>query len=201
MNLSQGQALAREFAALFADTCVQFEIAGSIRREKPDGIKDMEVVCIPTLSAQPVGLFGEEETAPYALRERISALIADGRLALDPQVKRNGDRYKRFLFRGVPVDFFIADPDNFGAIFAIRTGAAEFSHKLVMARRFGGFMPGFLQQKEGYLRDSSGVVVPVPTEEAFFARLGLAWIAPALRGNDVFARHVRFVQDSSLLLV
>lgn len=199
MNLSQGQALGREFAALFADTCVRFEIAGSIRREKPEGIKDIETVCIPSISSQPSGLFGEGEVGAWALRDRISALVAAGDLAFDQQVKRNGERYKRFLFRSVPVDFFIADENNFGAIFAIRTGASEFSHKLVMARRYGGFMPGWLQQKEGYLRDSSGKVIPVPTEEAFFQVIGLQWLAPALRGNDVFARHVKFLQDAHAL--
>ena len=69
----------------------------------------------------------------------------------------------------------------------IRTGPADFSHRLVTSTRFGGLMPAWLKVHDGHLwevqaGDSSWwLPVETPTEESFFEALGVAWIPPEER--------------------
>ena len=46
MNLQQAQQIAERIKSELAPHCDRIEIAGSIRRKKPE-VKDIEIVCIP----------------------------------------------------------------------------------------------------------------------------------------------------------
>ena len=98
------------------------------------------------------------------------------------------------------MDLFIAEPGNWGNVLAIRTGNAAFSKGLVTERRSGGLMPPDLYQRDGFLwcRNGFGRVrtppsgsderLECPTEEAFFAALGLPTLPPAERDEGAVAR-------------
>ena len=55
--LMEATGLAGELVALLQPACERIEIAGSIRRQRPD-VGDVELVVVPRLKA-PLGLFGE----------------------------------------------------------------------------------------------------------------------------------------------
>lgn len=93
-------------------------------------------------------------------------------------VHRWGEKYRGVVFEGVRHELFLADPRNFGAILAIRTGPDDFSKKLVawvkhntVYRQEGGYLV--------YKRD--GAVRAVETEEAYFEAVGLRWVPPENR--------------------
>lgn len=169
--------------------CSEVQIAGSLRRGKPE-VKDIEiVVCL--LEDRPVHL------ARHTLSMALYRLTQDGTLKPDPEVKRNGDKYKRFLVNdlsadtpSLAVDLFIAERANFGNIFAIRTGDAEFSRLMMTCREWGGFMPPKMEMRDGFLQQYRGTKaetyarIDCPTEEAFFAALGLPTLPPEQRNLE-----------------
>lgn len=145
-----------------APHCDRIEIAGSIRREKPTDIKDVEIVCIP--KPYEVGLF----------RSGIATVIEQW-----PKVK--GDlpcKYTQRIFPdGIKVDIFFATPENWGMILAIRTGSADYIHK-VLATTWS--RKGY-RSEEGILYNDRGNRVFVREEEDLFKLLGLEWVEPRER--------------------
>jgi DNA polymerase/3'-5' exonuclease PolX len=188
--MSQGQALrwaeahavATELVGLLADACERIEIAGSIRRRKAE-VHDIEIVAIPVIGVSRVGLF-EEVAEPFDwLANAVGSLVEDGRLQRravaihrrDGTVEtgeRMGAAYKALVYRGMPVDLFITDAERWGCIYALRTGPGDWNTRLVT------------DCKRHWRRVEDGRVlyhnrvVPTPTEEAFFAALGVPWIEP-----------------------
>lgn len=78
---------------------------------------------------------------------------------------KNGDKYKQSIYDGVKVDLFIAQPDNWGSILAIRTGPAELCKLMLQRWKFitkGGYCEG------GILYKKDGERITVPDEETFF---------------------------------
>lgn len=162
-------------------------ICGSIRRHKLQ-VKDIELVV--KAHNEPT-LFGDPSPDIAGLDRDLANLIEAGALRYDPDLKRDGDRYKRFLvnapYAGAPsiaVDMFISEERNWGNIVAIRTGDGEFSkllvtredHKILTSYGLNryGFMPVELQQKGGVLchRGDEHAVIECPTEQSFFKVLG-----------------------------
>src|SRR5690606_28750539 len=110
----------------------RIEIAGSLRRKK-EMLGDIEIVAIPILHTNLLG-------------EPLNTSEVDDLLATWPiTLHKNGAKYKAFSFEWQPgwtfkVDLFLQpDPATWGYNFMVRTGSAEFSHKMVTPRRFGGY--------------------------------------------------------------
>jgi len=139
ITLTQANSLAARIMAELASVCVRVEIAGSIRRKKST-IGDIEIVCIPKTETV-CNLFGEPvSTTRVAFDDKLQSLVADGRFA---KPTKNGEKFKQFgipAVSGLHLDLFMATPENWGLIFAIRTGCAEFSQQLVTQRSKGGFV-------------------------------------------------------------
>jgi len=145
---------------LLAPHCERIEIAGSIRRKKST-IGDIEIVAIP--KPYDVGLFANGIAAVVDQWEPVK-----GELPC---------KYtQRILPSGMKLDLFLATPDNWGLILAIRTGSAAFSHK-VLASAWTGM--GYKSDK-GMLH-SGGMPVPVREEEHLFTMCGLKWVPPEER--------------------
>lgn len=161
--------------------CARIEIAGSLRRRKPE-IGDIEIVAIPRDVT--VNLLGElltdEPTAVDGYLQRIAAHIT---------LHKNGAKYKQFSFTGnhgssYTVDLFLQpDPATWGVNYMIRTGSSQFSRKMVTARRMGGWCPDELRFKDGRIwRD--GEPLDTPEEQDVFDALGIDWIEPEDRRVD-----------------
>jgi DNA polymerase/3'-5' exonuclease PolX len=116
MKLREAEAIAERVRAELAPHFERIEIAGSIRRRKAD-VGDIEIVAIP--KPYEVGLFACG-IAPI----------------VDKWPKVRGElpcKYtRRMLPEGIALDLFFATRENWGLIFAIRTGSADYSH-LVLA--------------------------------------------------------------------
>lgn len=186
LPLAEAQGLAEEFVRLVHGACERIEIGGSIRRGKAD-VGDIEIIAIPKTRTEQVGLFEDQTVVVDELDEFLSMLHEGGVVAnrLDKNGRAAwGSKYKRLLFnvdgRSFPLDLFCVVPAQFGVIFAIRTGCAEFSHKLVTPRLLGGWLPTGLRVKDGALWDGERMI-ETPTEQAFFEAVSVQWLLPELR--------------------
>jgi DNA polymerase/3'-5' exonuclease PolX len=151
--------------------CERIEIAGSVRRKK-DMVKDLEIVCIPT-SEKEIDLFGDEVWVPC------TGFIK----TVNQWLKVKGEPTGRYTQRILPdnnvLDLFIANKDNWGYIYAIRTGSAEYSHH-VLAK---GWVKNGYTGKEGALwKDGKAVIIP--EEIDLFKICGVDWIEPEEREFD-----------------
>ena len=163
--------IARQIKLLLEPFCQRIEIAGSVRRLKPD-VGDIELCAIPQM-VPGNNMFGDP----------ISAL-AEFDYDQMGHVIKGGQRYVQIaLHQGINLDLFIVlPPASWGVIYTLRTGPADFSQKCVTQRKKGGLLPSFLRVKDGTVQDATtGEIIPTPEEEDFFKVLKLNWISPDKR--------------------
>ncbi len=115
MDLEYALKIANDVVHRLAPHCGRIEIAGSVRRKKPINIHDIEIVAIPK---------------PYDV-----ALFASGIALVIPKWKKvKGElpcKYTQRIHESeTKLDLFFATPENWGYIFAIRTGNLKFSQHL-----------------------------------------------------------------------
>ena len=193
LPLNEAEAHARRLAmALYggADAFKQVQIAGSIRRMKPL-VGDIELVG----EVDPEREFGATARITQVLHE-IGVHRATPTIRTDGvEVKAPwGDRYMKGEWeaeagRVVQIDLFIVRPPaDWGVVFLIRTGSADFSHAVVTRlHRYG------LRAQDAQIVDmakSDGGKrgehprVPCPDEETFFKLAHLPWIPPEQRNME-----------------
>lgn len=167
LPLSSAKRLSEAIVAELAPACERIEIAGSIRREKPE-VGDIEIVAIPRVACDLLGQPLASELDPV-----LDALVLAGRLS---KIK-GGDKYKQYLLKhGVKLDLFLTDKDCWGVILAIRTGPADFSKRLVTQKFMGGLLPSYLRVQGG--RIWKGYDALETLERDVFSAAGLEWIEP-----------------------
>lgn len=66
---------------------------------------------------------------------------------------------------------------QWGLIFMIRTGSAEFSQRLVTQKNKGGLLPSHLKVSDGWVWDGNERL-ELPEEDSVFALLGIDYINP-----------------------
>jgi DNA polymerase/3'-5' exonuclease PolX len=146
---------------ILAPHCERIEIAGSVRRKKAD-CGDIEIVCIPK---------------PYGV-----GLFASG-LALAcqewPAIKGEFPcKYtQRILPCKIKLDLFTATKENWGLIYAIRTGSADFSHNVLAC----GWVRAGLHSKDGTLFNQYDKPIPIHEEKDLFDLIGIKFIEPEKR--------------------
>lgn len=163
ISYGEAKAIADDLVTLLSPHCVRLSIAGSIRREKAI-IGDIEIVAI---------------AKPYQ-----SGLFEDGIASIVNQwTKVKGEmeygqcKYtQRILPSGIKLDLFFAEPCNWGLIFAIRTGSAEYSHKVLA----NGWVARGYHSKEGYLHVGHKKY-ECREEKDLFDRLSIPYIEPKFR--------------------
>jgi len=145
--------------------CIRAEIAGSIRRKKSE-VGDIEIVAIPL--PYTTGLFESGIATVVNKWEKVK-----GDLEYDKT------KYtQRILPEGIKLDLFFAVEENWGSIFAIRTGSAEFSHQILAK---GWVRQGF-KSEGGYLfRD--GERYEIHEEQDLFRLIGIPYVEPENRNN------------------
>lgn len=213
LALADAQRAARGLARELEPFCERIEIAGSVRRGKPL-VSDIELVAIPKVDrVEELDMFGQavlvrkHNYLDAHLRDMLRApagpifksrtdlfqavgLLPDG----VPDVVRWGERYKRFYFLWparsavVSVDLFITTPDNFGAIYVIRTGPSDFSRELVTHLKHH---TPYRQQDGAVIVEATGEVVPVREETDYFALAGVPYIEPERRNVPALRKALR----------
>lgn len=177
LNLSQAIPLAEKIKEALSPACERIEIAGSVRRRKAT-VGDIEIVAIPTFipdMAAQLSLFG----GPPKLVSALDMLLE--RLArVKPNFTRgdkNGDCHKNFLAEisedgtQVGIDLFICTPENWGYIFALRSGPDDFNRAWVTQQRKGGLLPNRYSFSGGRLH-KDGKPSPTPEESDVFDLIG-----------------------------
>jgi DNA polymerase (family 10) len=173
MNLDDATAKAIAVADQLRPFCAQIEIAGSIRRRRPQP-GDLDFVIQP--------LPGKRR------------YIRDRCLSWKPQVLTDGQVNLLLVVKGVQLDIFFADepgadlfaePGNFGSLLVCRTGSLEFNKWLCGEAKKRGL---HWNPQRGVVQ--KGKIIASHTEEAVFKALGLSWIKPEER--EKYCQHLTF---------
>ena len=151
---------AEKIKILLEPHCERIEIAGSIRRKRPV-VGDIEIVAIP--KPYNVGLF--------------KSGIA---LVVDEWEKVKGElpcKYtQRILPEGIKLDLFFAYKENWGLTFAVRTGSAEYSHRVLATN----WVKNGYKSRGGFLYRGNTKIM-VYEERNLFSMIGVKWIEPEFR--------------------
>jgi DNA polymerase/3'-5' exonuclease PolX len=183
MRRDDARSLADQLLRAMSPYCERVEVAGSIRRGKEDP-KDIEICAVPRWEEQPDpgDLFGESTIRVNRLHQWaiscacsvrwIKPGIAD---EIDWPPKSDGKYWRGVLPQGIRLDLFLADRNNFGLIYLIRTGSSQFSEAIVtQAKRLGR------PCKDGWLT-WDGCKILTPEEDDVWRQLGLLPVPPAER--------------------
>jgi len=163
MTYKEAKEIADKILEVLKPHCLRIEIAGSIRRQKPI-IGDIEIVAIP--KPYQTGLFEDGIASVVNKWQKVKGDLVYG------QTKYT----QRILPDGIKLDLFFAEPENWGLIFAIRTGSADFSHKVLAS----GWVKNGYKSQDGYLwhgRDKYNC----REEIDLFNRIGIPYIEPRER--------------------
>lgn len=197
MKYDEALPIAENLVALFKPACTRIEIAGSIRRLKPEP-NDIEIVAIP--DPEPYGfVFGHPE-----VRNFLDGILYELRIGDDEDIHlleiKGGQKFKQFwvsLDGGqtfvIKLDLFLVTPPaDWGVLSIIRTGPADFSHWIVTQRCYGGALPNGLHVQDGRVLTSDGEHIPCSEEIDFLNVCNLDWIEPKDRHPIVFRGYQRF---------
>jgi len=166
MLLQQAETIAREVIYKLEPYCARISVAGSVRRKKPV-VKDIEIVLIPH----------KDCLMEYAVA-----------LAHYPGLKGElcGKYTKRRHPSGINLDIFMATPNNWGLQLAIRTGSAQFSHRVLAT---GWSKKGYVS-KGGILYPTINICeddldysnpIYIREEKELFDLIGITYIKPEER--------------------
>lgn len=79
---------------------------------------------------------------------------------------------------GITLDLFFANKENWGLIYALRTGSADYSHKVLAT---GWVKLGY--NSEGGQLSINGKEINIPEEKDLFKLIGIPYIEPELRNH------------------
>jgi len=192
MKLQQALHIATDIVNKLTPHCNTIHIAGSIRREKQE-VKDIEIVCYPKKTVLN-DLFGWDEGTSTDIDFQYTAT------KLGTIIKGNTEgRYMQIaLPDGINLDLFMPQDYDYYRQLAIRTGSAEFSHKVIattwLALGWVGTDKGLRRREDcenisigggkykWKIVNQNGLHPPVwKSEEEFFEWLTLNWIEPNKR--------------------
>jgi len=154
VKLNKAKAIAEKYLNLLKPYCQRIEIAGSIRREKPE-VGDIELIVI----VKDIKGFSKEINK----LEKVKG-------------EPTGKYTQRVLPEGIFLDCFIANERNWGLIYAIRTGSAEFNIKVLAC----GWVKAGYRSINGMLT-KDGKEIEMREEKDLFNLIGIPYVEPELR--------------------
>jgi DNA polymerase (family 10) len=169
----------------------RIEIAGSVRRRRPDP-SDIELLYIPKVAPiGQLGLFGEVEHEDLVERELLD-MLADGELgkrmneAGHPIGFGKMNKALVHISTGMGIDVFRTTRENWGMAMVVRTGPADWNVEMMSAfQRLG--MSGHAY---GGVTGHKLEAIACPDEATVFGLLGLPYIEPERRDASLL-RAVR----------
>ena len=184
MELAIAKQMADSIVEAIGPACHRAHVAGSIRRQKPE-VKDIEIVAIVN-----------DYEDLYRRLAPFGRFIKPGVPDIIDWPPKPKARYVRMLIgESIKLDLFVANPNNFGALYAMRTGSG------IAPDGKMGFIPGLFA---AWKRKSGGgkmtncmpttpdkVQIPVPEEKDFFDLCGVEWVPPEMRRS---ARDVKRIK-------
>ncbi len=170
MELAKAKAIAEKLKALLDSACERIEIAGSIRRRKPD-VGDIELLCIPRY----VGGVDQLDREIGALV--VQRILGFRRNKLGSRVYGPKNKLMVHLPSGMAVDLFSSTESNWGMALFVRTGPKEWNIRAMARFRELG-MRGHAY---GGISNSDGSEFDCPDEESVFRYLQWAYVPPERR--------------------
>lgn len=195
MELKQATDLAIEICESLKPFTDKLHIAGSIRRKKPE-VKDIEIVLRPKLEAITSNdLFSGDILSYDIITGFTNAVMALGQVE---KGNTRGKYLKIVLAQGINLDLFIPDEVDFYRQYAIRTGSADYSFKVIANgwRKIGwcGSDLGLRLEKDCVetkmpngkstwkcVRDKNNAPPVWQSEQEFFDWIKVKWIKPEFR--------------------
>ena len=170
--LARARKIAEKVAAELAPFCARIEVAGSIRRGRPE-VGDIDLVLVP---ADRRGL--EARVTSRCRLEKVGSQYLVARMAdgtqLDLWMADPGPaQVERDIF-GAPIGPL--RPANFGSLLLCRTGSAGHNVFLIEAAKRRGLV---WNAHWGVFRD--GICIASEREEDIFQALGLQFVGPEQR--------------------
>lgn len=178
MKLEHAKAIAEELVKQLAPHCERIQIAGSIRREKPE-VKDIEIVAIP--KPYEIGLFesGIATVVNRWIKVKGSLPCKYTQREIAPLFHTpNAELPREELLDTIKLDLFFATPKNWGLILAIRTGSAEYSHQVLA---MGWVRKGYESIEGNLFHKASRWERSIPEEKDLFDLIGIDWVEPKER--------------------
>lgn len=151
MELEHAKKIAEKVLERVSPYCSKIEVAGSVRRGKPQ-VNDIDFVLIPS--------------DPWNLTHEI--------MGLGPSTAA-GDKLKRVKFDDVQVDFYYATPETWATLLLIRTGSKESNIRLASLAKKKGWR---LAASGDGLFNEKGQRIAGDSEESIFEALGLPYQEP-----------------------
>jgi len=178
--------IAERLVDLLQPGCNRIEIAGGLRRLKPDP-HDIEIVAIPDL--RPPHLIFGNPVYPTILDKLLASLARGDEDDLLIHLGLNGPKFKQFAISQdcgqhwiISLDLFLVTPPaDWGVLYLIRTGPADFSHWIVTQKNCWGGLPNGYRVEDGRILSSSNEYIPCPEEIDFLKFCHLDWIEPSQR--------------------
>jgi len=187
IELATASRLADSISKLISPAMHRVQVAGSVRRQKPV-VGDIELV----------GIVADENKLVKLLQE-VGQTIKPGVPGVIPWSPKPGARYIRVrLDEGMNLDLFLANPDNWGGLFMMRTGSGVGPD----GNTFNGFIPRIFSRWKklsggGRMTDAmptmpDGTQLAVPEEQDFFDLLEMDFVPPELRADHkIIKKYVR----------
>lgn len=196
MKYSLALEYAEEIKQILSPFCERIEIAGGIRRQKEEP-HDIELVCVPIFlpSTNAFGLTDYDnemnildETIKGMLRKSDINLIRNGDSDKAGKKAPCGPKYYRLKYRGEKLDIFsVIPPAQWGTVFLIRTGDADFSHEFV-TRLWKFNLRSVDGHIESFGENENGKILRTPEEIDAFNLCHMGFIEPKDRNKDIFLR-------------
>ena len=171
MKLADADKLALRIADVLSPFCSRIDIAGSIRRRRPE-VGEIDIVCLP--------------------KDPLEELALHRRCSERGKMIKSGEQYAVYTFGGPTLaqafhldlwfahngtnDLLSHTPSNYGMLLLSRTGSAL--HNIYLAKL--AKTRGLKFSPDAGLLDGETVVAS-ETEEEIFDKLGIQWIPPAAR--------------------
>lgn len=171
LKLQKAKAIAEELKRLLEPGCRRIEIAGSIRRLKPD-VKDIELLCIPKF----VG--GVDH-----LDREIGALVVQRILGfrlnkLGSRVYGKQNKLMVHLPSGIGVDIFSTTEECWSVALVVRTGGKETNKRIATQALKRGYR--FHAYGRGFTTPDGEIICH--SEREVFEAVGMPYLEPWERG-------------------
>jgi len=177
----QAYTVAAIIAQELRPACLRVQIAGSLRRHKPD-VGDVEILYIPKT---------EDENDPSDLFRSMEVNLAEIRIegmeragTLEKRKNKIGavtygplNKLMRHIGTGIPVDLFSATEENWYNYLVCRTGPADSNVRICQAAQCKGWK--WNPYGEGFSR--GGETRRMESEREVFAFVGLPYREPGRR--------------------
>lgn len=130
MNLKSASDIAIKICERLQPFCSRINIAGSVRRQKPE-VKDIEIVCLPRMiSVEQGGLFDEVLVEKKVSDNFVRVVKELGKVI---KGKPDGRMMQIQLPQRISLDLFMPDEPDFIRQYAIRTGSREYVQHTIAA--------------------------------------------------------------------